>query len=410
MTDEAVESLLNSAEPLAVVEAPAGCGKTYQGAKYAQCALANIDTGRLLILTHTHAACSVFADRTRGAGPRVEIRTIDALVSQVATAYHKALDLPPDPSCFAWQNKGKGFEIIAARVAALLRSKPMIADALARRYPIVICDEHQDSSADQHTIVMSLHGGGAKLRIFGDPCQRLFGGRTDNAIATDRSRWEALKNQGKFAELANPHRWKMTAPKLGEWILKARDDLRHGRPIDLTSGLPVGLRIVYADNISPAPGAIQIAKEQRKPVDDLIAAADQIMILGGTNNTVDALHSFWSRRIPIWEGHTREKLAALVDALGIESGKPEPIAQAFLTFITGVATGFRSLTTVASPRRFHASGNWLRGRPTALTGSTSTTGANSMTRSGWRSFLRRWRVMPRSRGGAPMPSHCRPNV
>jgi DNA helicase-2/ATP-dependent DNA helicase PcrA len=35
MTDEAVEDLLNSSEPLAVIEAPAGCGKTYQGARYA---------------------------------------------------------------------------------------------------------------------------------------------------------------------------------------------------------------------------------------------------------------------------------------------------------------------------------------------------------------------------------------
>ena len=338
--DDAVESLLNSGKPLAVIEAPAGCGKTYQGARYAQRALENIGAGRLLILTHTHAACSVFADRTRGAGPRVEIRTIDALVSQVATAYHKALDLPPDPSCFAWQDNGKGFEIIAGRVAALLRSKPMIADALARRYPVVVCDEHQDSSADQHTIVMSLHGGGAKLRIFGDPCQRLFGGRTDKAIATDRARWEALKKQGHFAELAIPHRWKLTAPKLGEWILKARADLRSGRPIDLTSSLPAGLRVIYADNISPTPNAIQIAKEQRKPVDDLVAAASQIMILGGNNNTVDALHAFWSRRISIWEGHTREKLAALVDVLGAQSGKPEPIAQALLAFVAGVATGF----------------------------------------------------------------------
>jgi DNA helicase-2/ATP-dependent DNA helicase PcrA len=340
MTDEAVESLLNSNEPLAVVEAPAGCGKTFQGARYAQRALTTIGSGRLLILTHTHAACSVFADRTRGAGPRVEIRTIDALINQIATAYHKVLDLPPDPSVFAWQHGGKGFEIMAGRVAALLNSKPMIADALARRYPIVICDEHQDSSGDQHSIVMSLHGGGARLRIFGDPWQRLFGGRSDKANAADRARWEALKKQGRFAELRNPHRWALTAPQLGAWILKARDDLRNGRPIDLTSLRPAGLTVIYADNISPAPRAIQIAKEERKRIDSLVDAAGQIMILGGTNSTVDALNAFWSRRIPIWEGHTREHLADLVDCLTVHTGNPEAVAEAFLKFITGVATGF----------------------------------------------------------------------
>ena len=40
---------------------------------------------RLLILTHTHAACSVFAERTRG-GAGVEIRTIDSLITHIATA------------------------------------------------------------------------------------------------------------------------------------------------------------------------------------------------------------------------------------------------------------------------------------------------------------------------------------
>ena len=32
----------------------------------------------------------------------------------------------------------------------------MIATAAARRYPVVLCDEHQDSSGDQHAIVMAL--------------------------------------------------------------------------------------------------------------------------------------------------------------------------------------------------------------------------------------------------------------
>ena len=159
---------------------------------------------------------------------------------------------------------------MAQRVAALLHSKPMIANALALRYPVVICDEHQDSSADQHAIIMALHGGGSKLRIFADPWQRLFGGKSDKAVAADRARWEELKKQGSFAELETPHRWKLTAPELGEWVLKARDDLKNGRAIDLTANLPAGLTVVYADNISPAPGAIQIAKEQRKPIDDLV--------------------------------------------------------------------------------------------------------------------------------------------
>lgn len=76
MSDEAVAKLLRSREPLVIIEAAAGCGKTYQGAAYAQGLVGSLDDGRLLILTHTHAACSVFAERTKTAGSRVEIKTM----------------------------------------------------------------------------------------------------------------------------------------------------------------------------------------------------------------------------------------------------------------------------------------------------------------------------------------------
>ena len=46
--------------PLVVVEAPAGCDKTHQGD-----VVSASRNDRLLILTHTLAACSVFADRTK---------------------------------------------------------------------------------------------------------------------------------------------------------------------------------------------------------------------------------------------------------------------------------------------------------------------------------------------------------
>jgi len=63
MSDAAVADLLRSGHPLVLVEAAAGCGKTFQGAAYAKEAAGAIGQGRLLILTHTHAACSVFAER-----------------------------------------------------------------------------------------------------------------------------------------------------------------------------------------------------------------------------------------------------------------------------------------------------------------------------------------------------------
>lgn len=208
MSDQAAAELLRSDRPLVLIEAPAGCGKTFQGAAYAKDVAGTIGEGRLLILTHTHAACGVFAERTRSTGTRVETRTIDALIAQIATVYHKSLDLPPDPASWAWQDNGKGFDIMAAKVAAFLDYQPMVARALARRYPVIICDEHQDSTADQHAVVMALHQCGAMLRIFGDPLQSIYGRRSDKAAQHDRERWETLKQQAAHEKLDYPHRWK----------------------------------------------------------------------------------------------------------------------------------------------------------------------------------------------------------
>jgi len=101
MTDREVADLLDSDAPLVVVEAPAGCGKTYQGAHYALRAASRLSNGRVLILTHTHAACAAFAQATRIAHRKVEIRTLDSLIVQIAAAYHKSLDLPSDPAAWA---------------------------------------------------------------------------------------------------------------------------------------------------------------------------------------------------------------------------------------------------------------------------------------------------------------------
>jgi putative ATP-dependent endonuclease of the OLD family len=172
VSDEAVRAALRSEASLVVVEAPAGCGKTHQGADYAR-ELTGARPDRLLILTHTHAACSVFASRTRSAGTRVEIRTLHSLTAHIATAYHQGLGLPADIATWARRNTD-GYAYVAQKVAHLLDRHPMVAAALAKRYPTVICDEHQDCSGDQHAIGMALMRQGARLRVFMDPLQRIY--------------------------------------------------------------------------------------------------------------------------------------------------------------------------------------------------------------------------------------------
>ena len=222
MSDASVHAALRSDAPLVVVEAPAGCGKTTSGADYARETAIAGKGSRLLILTHTHAACSVFAERTKGVGSGVEIRTIDSVIAHIASAYHAGLGLPADVSTWVRQRQD-GYGELAVSVSSLLRRHPMIVASLAQRHRIVICDEHQDSSGEQHSIVMALQHQGAKLRIFGDPMQKIFRerARVSTSVPYD---WNALTRDAQaYEQLDQPHRWASGCPLLGQWTLSPRE-------------------------------------------------------------------------------------------------------------------------------------------------------------------------------------------
>ncbi len=338
MSDDTVAEALRSSARLVVVEAPGGCGKTYQGASYACDVAAGLGNGRLLILTHTNAACDVFAGRTRGLGRRVEIRTIDGLVIEIAGAYRHALGLHEDVGAWA-RRTPNGYEQLAERTARLLARHPAIADCLARRYPIVVCDEHQDASADQHAIVMALHRGGTQLRVFADPMQMIFTGTKAKTAAAEQ-RWADLKTAAdRFEELDQPHRWANIQPELGAWILQARQTLRNGDKIDLTDNLPAGLTVHVAENSSPKRTGFRVAVHQSP---EIYARANlpSLLVLTGQNDRVTALRAFFNGRLTIWEGHVRQGLSTLSAHCAAHRGDAEALAQGTLTFIGSVASGF----------------------------------------------------------------------
>lgn len=339
MSDESVAEALRSTAALIVVEAPGGCGKTFQGASYARDVAPTLGNGRLLILTHTNAACDVFAARTRGLDRRVEIRTIDGLIGEIAGAYHKALDLPADVGAWA-RREANGYAVLGAKTATLLAGHPMISTILAHRYPVIVCDEHQDASADQHAVVMALHSAGALLRVFADPMQQIFNCTQAEAAAAEQ-RWTDLKNAAdRLEELDQPHRWANTQPALGAWILAARATLRDGGQIDLTGNLPAGLTVHYADNTAPVHGGFNVANNLRQPIYARANGAAGLLVLTSQNATVTALRAFFGRRLPIWEGHVREGLAGLVSNANANAGNPAELAAGIVTFMKAVATGF----------------------------------------------------------------------
>jgi hypothetical protein len=337
VSDASVHAALRSNATLVVVEAPGGCGKTHQGADYAHTIAAGSE--RLLILTHTNAACSVFAARTKAPPSRVQIRTIDSLIAQLAGAYHVGLGLPSDTAAWVRQTSD-GHAQLAKRTAALLRRHPMIAASLARRYPVVICDEHQDCSSDQHAVALALLEHGARLRIFADPMQQIYRKRPlpgGSAAWT----WDGLKAQAQTVEqLDTPHRWTSGCPHLGAWTLKARSALQAGGRVDLRSGLPASVTVVVAENQARKALEYQLLGSDRKPIDAFERSQASLLILTHHNATARSLRGFFNRRILLWEGYTRTALEKLVDALCLRPNDKVAVAAAVVAFLANTGKGF----------------------------------------------------------------------
>lgn len=336
MSDKSAYEALRSDAPLVVIEAPAGCGKTYQGAEYARDAL--VAHQRPLILTHTHAAVGVFAARAKGAGNGIEIRTIDSVIAAIASAYHAGLGLPPDVSSWVRAQKD-GHVKVAAKVAALLERRPMIAMALARRHGVVVCDEHQDSSGDQHAVAMALFRCGAKLRVFADPMQRIYrepvGGHHP---AWD---WDELTRQAHaFEGLDHPHRWNKGCQELGKWTLTARAALKAGEKIDLRGGLPPSVKVVFAENQARRNLEYQLRSDDRRRIDAFEKGARSALILTRYGDTARSFRGFFGRRVPLWEGHTRDGLDQLMKAVQVGTGDPVALASAVVSFMSDVGKGF----------------------------------------------------------------------
>ncbi len=340
MSDDSVRVALRADHALVVVEAPAGCGKTHQGADYARELADSLSLGRPLILTHTHAACSVFAERTDGAGTQPEIRTIDSIIANVATAYHVGLGIPADTA--AWvRGQDEGYAMLAQKVALLLARYPMIASALARRYPVVICDEHQDSSGDQHAIVMAMLAVGAKVRVFADPMQSIF--RDKLVVGSNPPLdWTALRAKAHHCdELDFPHRWKDGCPDLGLWILAARRSLLNDQPINLRTNLPSSLDVVVAENQAKKNLEYALSRGDRGPVDRFAEQENaSLLILTRHNQTARSFRGFFGRRVPLWEGYTRTALETLVDGMNAANGHCVLHAEAVVSFMGQVGKGF----------------------------------------------------------------------
>lgn len=354
MTDESVHAALRSNQSLVVIEAPGGCGKTHQAAGYAREIAMMDEPGRLLILTHTHAACSVFDQRTRDLSRRVEIKTIDSVIARVTSAYHAGLGLPVDTTTWARTNRD-GYDWLAVHAAALLKRYPAIARAIACRYPTIICDEHQDSTGERHAFIMALLEQGSKLRIFADPMQAVFRPKRYVGGALPLDWTELTEEAGQFEQLGTPHRWAGGSRELGRWVLEAREALKNGGVVDLRD-VPESVTVVRAGNQARRNLEYWPIQVQRGPIDAFVGTDNTLMVLTRHNAAANSLRGAFYRRVQLWEGHTRPALEKYVDALGVGDGDRQAIATAVVDFVQQTSVGFTNAGYANSFRQDVADG------------------------------------------------------
>jgi DNA helicase-2/ATP-dependent DNA helicase PcrA len=109
----------------------------------------------------------------------------------------------------------------------LLEGAPAVAEGLAWRHPVILVDEHQDSSDDQHAVVAAIaEKRDTRVRYFGDRLQSIYG------FDGGGGAWDTLCDEHEEETLEFGHRWRDNA-ELGDWLCGARRALLIGEPINL---------------------------------------------------------------------------------------------------------------------------------------------------------------------------------
>jgi DNA helicase-2/ATP-dependent DNA helicase PcrA len=330
-----VDEKLHSAAPVVVIEAAGGCGKTTTAAKYAGEAADRLSSGKVLLLSHTHAACGEFQRKCAASGKKIDVETCDSFCLKVIAAYARPLGLPaPIESYLGRPEGGVSFGELGSKAAELFRRAPTVARAVAAHYPVIVLDEHQDASIHQHETVRLLREvGGAQMRIFGDPMQAIHPANDDGYVDWDML-WAAADDTGF---LDTPHRWS-EARDLGDWVMACRMALKAGNPILLRDAPPC----VSATSHNKLAGRERFRDMRtasrliHRFLDD---APDRAAILAFIGNMAKSSAQAGSWRAPLNEGAQLDELDLLIQAMEIRAGNAEGLTIAFLEFLCVIGAG-----------------------------------------------------------------------
>jgi hypothetical protein len=332
-----VRTALRSDAPLVVVEAPAGCGKTFEAVACAiDLATTLRDHQEVLLLAHTNAAVAEFKRRVRRERARVHATTLDAFALRLVAPYAQALGLPSPLT----PGTGTGevpFDQLAPKGLELLRRAPSLAAALRAHYPVILLDEHQDARQEQHDLAIEL-GGSGRVRIFGDPMQAIYDFGNGALVP-----WDSITDDPDARTALEQHQRWPHIPDLGGWILAARGALGTGGLLPVESA-PDCVRVVYVPDLADVPNvnSDRVTPAIIPALDETLRTLDgSTVVLARNTAHVRGLSSAVRGYLVVHEGvDFSAAYAALAEA---EAAVGDPAAMAHIVVDLLQATG-RGLT------------------------------------------------------------------
>jgi DNA helicase-2/ATP-dependent DNA helicase PcrA len=247
---EAIRERICGLEPLLLIEAPAGYGKTHEAVHAAQQIAPTLPSGRkVLFLTHTNAARETFNRRLRG-GAAV-MKTIHSLAAELVELYAAPFELPRPLDPFHGQ---PAFREMIRLATAVLERRPEVALGLAARHPAILVDEYQDCDEDQHHFVQMIAAAGpTRVRLFGDDLQTIY---DFDGTPVD---FGAMIEKSPTVRLTTPWRWR-DEDEMCAFIVEARRALVAGEPVDLRNP-PGCVTVEHWAGDAPGPGQEGYAPE-----------------------------------------------------------------------------------------------------------------------------------------------------
>jgi DNA helicase-2/ATP-dependent DNA helicase PcrA len=183
------KAAVKASEPVVLVLGGPGCGKTTAALWAARSLLEKDGTPpwqRVLFLTFSRAAVGQIARRLRGtlergSDGRIEIATFHGFAYRLLAAFGRYAGHGPTAPKIQSPARARLLGQSAGRLAydelisgaSRLLATDLLTRLTSERWPLVICDEFQDTSDEQWDLLKAL-GRAARLLLFADPHQMIY--------------------------------------------------------------------------------------------------------------------------------------------------------------------------------------------------------------------------------------------